>query len=240
VRSLAADPAVAARRTPGWARQTWLVVRKDLAIELATGEIVATSGFFAVLVAVIASIAFFAGPEATQRVAPGVIWVAVAFASVLALSRTWQREREDSALAGLLVMPVYRSAIFAGKAIGVFGFITAVELIVVPMTALFFSVDLVEYGGGIALLALCANPGMAAFGTLFGAMTVRTRARELVLASVLLPLLSPTLLAAVAGTRALFNGASMGELVDYFTLMGMFNAIGIAGGIGMFESLIEG
>ena len=217
-----------------------LVAGKDLAIELATGEIVTTSGFFAVLVAVIGSIAFFAGQDATERVAPGVIWISVAFASVLALSRTWQREREEGALAGLLVMPVQRSAIFAGKALGVLVFVTLVELLVVPVAALLFAVDLTEVGGGLALLCLGATPGIAASGTLFGSMTVRTRARDLVLASVLFPLLAPTLLAAVAGTRELFGGAPVGELTDYLALMGVFDVVFIAGGVGLFDLLIEG
>jgi heme exporter protein B len=225
---------------PGWARQALLVARKDLAIELATGEIVTTSGFFAVLVAVIASLAFYAGQDATERVAPGVIWVSVAFASVLALSRTWQREREEGALAGLLVMPIRRSAIFAGKAAGVLVFVTLVELIVIPVTALLFAVDLKEVGGGLALLCLGATPGIAASGTLFGAMTVRTRARDLVLASVLFPLLAPTLLAAVAGTRELFGGAAESELTDYLVLMGVFDVVFVAGGLGLFDLMIEG
>jgi heme exporter protein B len=220
--------------------QALLVARKDLAIELATGEIVTTSGFFAVLVAVIASLAFFAGPDSAVRVAPGVIWVAVAFASVLSLSRTWQREREDGALSGLLVSPTARSAIFAGKAAGLVIFITLVELIVVPVTALLFSVDLLKMGPGIALFCVTATPGIAAVGTLFGVMTVRTRARDLVLASVLFPLLSPTLLAAVAGTRELLNGVPVIELVDYFELMGIFAVVFTAGGLGLFELLIEG
>jgi heme exporter protein B len=220
--------------------QALLVARKDLSIELATGEIVTTSGFFAILVAVIASLSFFAGPDSAVRVAPGVIWVAVAFASVLALSRTWQREREDGALAGLLVSPTARSAIFAGKAIGLVVFITLVELIVVPVTALFFSVDLNKMGPGIALFCLVATPGIAAVGTLFGVMTVRTRARDLVLASVLFPLLSPTLLAAVAGTRELLNGVPMVELLDYFELMGVFGVVFTAAGLGLFELLVEG
>lgn len=220
--------------------QALLVARKDLAIELATGEIVTTSGFFAILVAVIASLSFFAGPDSAVRVAPGVIWVAVAFASVLALSRTWQREREDGALSGLLVSPTARSAIFAGKAIGLVVFITLVELIVVPVTALFFSVDLIKMGPGIALFCLVATPGIAAVGTLFGVMTVRTRARDLVLASVLFPLLSPTLLAAVAGTRELLNGVPTVELLDYFELMGVFGVVFTAAGLGLFELLVEG
>jgi len=228
------------RGKPSWPLQTLLILRKDLTIELATGEIVSTSGFFAVLVAVIASLAFFAGAGASVRVAPGVIWVAVAFASVLALSRTWQREREDGALLGLLVSPTARSAIFAGKALGVAVFITIVELIVVPVTALLFAIDLTRVGVGIALICLAATPGIAAAGTLFGAMTVRTRARDLVLASVLFPLLSPTLLAAVAGTRELFGGAELSVLVDYFELMGVFGVVFTAGGLGLFELLIEG
>jgi heme exporter protein B len=228
------------RKTPSWPLQALLVARKDLAIELATGEIVTTSGFFAVLVAVIASLSFFAGPDAAIRVAPGVIWVAVAFASVLALSRTWQREREDGALWGLLVSPTARSAIFAGKAVGLMVFITLVELVVIPVTALLFAVDLVKMGPGIALFCLVATPGIAAVGTLFGVMTVKTRARDLVLASVLFPLMSPTLLAAVAGTRELLGGVPVAELFDYLELMGIFGVVFTAGGLGMFELLIEG
>jgi len=217
-----------------------LVARKDLAIELATGEIVTTSGFFAVLVAVIASLAFFAGQDAAEQVAPGVIWVAVAFASILALSRTWQRERDDGALSGLLATPTARSAIFAGKAVGVALFITVVELVVIPVTALLFSVDLFKMGGGLLLFCASATPGIASAGTLFGAMTVRTRARDLVLASVLFPLLAPSLLAAVAGTRALFGGAPVAELWDYVALMSVFGVVFTAGGLGLFDLLIEG
>jgi heme exporter protein B len=221
-------------------RQAVIIAGKDLAIELSTGEIVTTSGFFAVLVAVISSLAFHFGTSSTQGVAPGVIWVAVAFASVLAVGRSWQREREDGALAGLLVLPLSRAALFAGKAVSIAIFIWLVELIVVPVTALLFAVDLWEVGPGIVLISLVATPGIAAVGTLFGAMTVRTRARDLVLASVFFPLLAPTLLAAVAGTRELFGGASVGELFDYVVIMGVFGMVFTAGGIGLFDTLIDG
>lgn len=221
-------------------RQAVIVARKDLAIELSTGEIVTTSGFFAVLVAIIASLAFHVGGTSSQGVAPGVIWVAVAFASVLAIGRSWQRERDEGALLGLLVLPLSRAALFAGKAVSIAIFIWIVELIVVPVTALLFAVDLLEVGAGLALISLAATPGIAAVGTLFGAMTVRTRARDLVLASVFFPLLAPTLLAAVAGTRELFGGASVGELFDYLEIMGVFGVVFTAGGIGLFDTLIDG
>src|SRR5215471_512549 len=87
------------------------VLRKDLRVEAATREIVTTAAFFAALVAILASVAFATGPQTTTRVAPGALWLAVVFSSVLALGRSWQREREESALVGLLVSPVPRAAI---------------------------------------------------------------------------------------------------------------------------------
>jgi heme exporter protein B len=216
-----------------------LVLEKDLRIELVTGEVVTTTGFFAVLVAVMSSIAFTTG-EGKATVAPGVLWISLTFASVLAIGRTWQREREESALVGLLVSPVARSAIFAGKAAGVLVFLLLVEALLVPIVALLFALDLPALAPGLALIALAATPGVAASGTLFGAMTVRTRARDLVLASVLFPLLSPTLLAAVAATRELIGGAAVGELGDYLVLMGVFDVVFWAGGVGLFGALIEG
>jgi heme exporter protein B len=221
------------------------VLVKDLRVELATREIVTTAGFFAVLVTVMASVAFTTGPDTTTRVAPGALWLAVAFSSVLALGRTWQREREENALAGLLVSPVPRAAIWCGKAVGVLGFVLAVEALIVPLVALFFHIDLPAVIGPLALVLVLGTVGVAATGTLFGAMTVRTRARELLLASVLFPLLSPALLSSVAATRELFYAASSGmpvragEVSDWLLLLGVFDAVAIAGGMAMFGALLE-
>lgn len=231
-------PTTTPTAVPGFVRHAWLVLRKDLAIERRTGEIVTTSGFFAILVAVLASLAFSYG-EGQKTAAPGVMWISVTFAAVLALGRTWHREREESALLGLLVSPLPRSAIFLGKTLGVLVFLFAIEALVVPATALLFSIDLLKMGPGLALIALAATPGIAASGTLFGVMTVRTRARDLVLASVLFPLLSPTLLTAVAATRDLLAGSAVGELGDYVALLAAFDAVFLTGGLAMFGSLVE-
>ena len=224
---------------PGFLRHTWLVLRKDLAVERRTGEIVTTSGFFAVLVAVLASIAFSVA-DGQKTAAPGVLWVSVTFAAVLALGRTWHREREESALLGMLVSPLPRSAIFLGKMLGVMVFLFAIELLVIPVTALLFAIDLIRVGPGLLLIAALATPGIAASGTLFGVMTVRTRARDLVLASVLFPLLSPTLLTAVAATRELIGGAALAELSDYGALLLAFDGVFTVGGLAMFGALVEG
>lgn len=234
-----APVALPRRSHPGWARQLWLIARKDIAIERANGEILATAGFFGVLLAVVSSFAFHSGPDAAIQVAPGVIWLSIAFAAVLGLGRAWQREREENALLGLVVAPIARSAIFAGKALGLFAFVFVLELLVIPVTALVFGVDLGRHGPGLFVIGLVAGLGIAASGTLFGAMTVRTRARDLVLATVLLPLLSPVLACAMAATRELLAGVSLSELGDYVVLMLVFDVVFVAGGVGLFGSLME-
>jgi heme exporter protein B len=223
--------------------ETMIVFRKDLRIELRTREVVTTAGFFAALVAILASVAFYAGDAA--RVAPGALWLSVAFASVLAIGRSWQREREESALVGLLVSPTSRAAIFLGKAFGIFVFLAAVETIVLPIVALLFHVELVDAAPMTVPILLLGTVGVSATGTLFGAMTVRTRARDLVLATVLFPLLSPTLLSGVAATKEIFSGiaahnpVAFVELRDYFILLGVFDAVAVLGGVALFGALVD-
>ena len=226
-------------------RSALAVLSKDLAIEVATREIVTTAGFFAALVAIMASVAFTTGPEATTRVAPGALWLAIAFAAILALGRTWQREREESALVGLLVSPVPRAAIWCGKTAGVLGFVAIVEIVVLPLVALLFHIDLPAVLAPLTVVMLLGTLGVSATGTLFGAMTVRTRARELLLASVLFPLLSPALLSSVGATREIFYAAASGQPVDmaevrdWLVLLGVFDTVAVVGGMAMFGTLIE-
>ena len=198
-----------------------------------------TGGFFGALVAVLASVAFYEGPAGSHHLAPGAIWIATAFAAVLSLGRTWAREREEGALEALLAGPVSRTAIFFGKALGVGVFLAAIELVIVPLVALMLHVDLIADGLGIALLLGMATIGVAASGTLFGAMTVRTRARELILAAVLFPLLTPTLVVGVAATRDLIDGASIAELADYLKLLALFDVVFVAGGGALFGAVID-
>jgi heme exporter protein B len=226
-------------------RAAFAVLAKDFAIELATREIVTTAGFFAILVAVMASMAFTTGPQTTTRVAPGALWLAVAFASILALGRSWQREREESALTGLLVSPVPRSAIWCGKTAGVLGFMLAVEVVVVALVALLFHLDLPQVIGPLAVVLGLGTLGVAATGTLFGAMTVRTRARELLLASVVFPLLFPAFLVSVGATREIFYAAEQGQAIDlsevrgWLVILAVYDAVFTAGGLAMFGALVE-
>jgi heme exporter protein B len=261
------------RKIVGLIPSAWSVFTKDLRIELRTREILTTAGFFAALVAILAAVAFYSGVIAevevdgkmigwsgpplpakaiariAVQIAPGAIWLPTAFASVLALGRTWQREREESALTGLLVAPVPRASIFLGKALGVFVFVLAVECIVVPIVSLMFHVDLPEVLGALVVVLLLGTLGVASTGTLFGAMTVRTRARDLVLASVLFPLLSPALLSSVAATHQILSlantpdmgttGAQLAEISDYLIILGVFDGLAFLGGLGLFGLLVD-
>jgi len=228
-----------AGNVPSWILQVSTIASKDLRIEVRSGEVVVTSSFFALLVVVVASLSFHGGPVTRSSVAAGTLWLSVAFATVLALSRSWQREREESAYVGLLAAPLARSALFVGKLLSLLLFLGIVECAVVPLVAILFAIDLTTSGLGLLAIILCATPGIGAVGTLFGAMTVRTRARDLILAIVLFPLLAPTLLAAVVASRELFGGAPLAELGDYLSLMALFDVVFLTGGISMFGLLID-
>lgn len=224
---------------PSWLRQVFLVLGKDWDIELSSGEVIVTSGFFALLVVVLSSMAYFGGPRTSQTVAAGALWLSVSFALVLSLGKNWGRERQGQALAGLLLTPLAPSALFAGKALGLIVFLFLVEAVVTPLTILFFSIELIEVAPGLLLIALAVTPGIAAFGTLFGALLVRTRARDLALSIVIFPLLAPALLTAIAATRALLTKAPVSELSGYLTLLALFDVIAWGGGLGMFGKLVE-
>ena len=198
------------RKIPSWLIQVSTIASKDLRIEVRSGEVVVTSSFFALLVVVVASLSFHGGPVSRASVAAGSLWLSIAFATVLALSRSWQREREESAYMGLLAAPLARSALFVGKLLSLLLFLAIVECAVVPLVAVLFAIDLTTTGIGLLTIILCATPGIGAVGTLFGSMTVRTRARDLILAIVLFPLLAPTLLAAVVASQGVICGGALG------------------------------
>ncbi len=227
------------RRPPSWLRQVGIVLDKDLRIERGSGEVVTTSTFFSVLVVVLASMSVSGGPRTGRVVMAGVVWLAILFAAVLSLGRSWARERDAQALTGLLSLPLRPSALFIGKVLGLLVFLFIIEIVVFPLAALLFHVDLIQVLPALSVIALFATPGVAAAGTLFGSMTVRTSARDLALAIVLLPLLSPVLLTAVAATRAAVAGAAPSELGAYLRLLLVYDLSFLGLGFSMFGTLVE-
>jgi heme exporter protein B len=245
-----------ARRRLGVFAAAWEVCKKDARIEMRTREVLATAGVFAIVIAVLASMTYFVHPKYNRATAAGTIWIAVFFASVLSFSRIWQRERDESALTALLVSPIPRASIFLGKALATFATILIVELPLIALCMFFFAIDfappddamrdpravheptmvhVLAFGG----LVVMGTSALALIGTLFGAMTVRTRARDLILAIVLFPLLSPVLVCGVAGTRNAFETKPFDDYSGFLGLMGLFVFVGLAMGIALFGALVD-
>lgn len=215
----------------------WLVFRKDLRIELRTGEILITTGFFALLVTVLTSLSFYLDDVVARRIAPGVLWISIAFSGVLAMGRSFQRERDNDAMRGLLLSPLPRPAIFLGKALGIFAFLVLVELMLVPLLAILYRLDLGPVLGRLTSITLLGTLGFSAAGALFAAMGVRVRTKELVLSVVLFPLVSPALLAGVVATREVLGGATVNEILDWLRVLLAFDLIFLVLGALLFGPL---
>jgi heme exporter protein B len=217
----------------------WLVFHKDMRLELRTGEILVSTAFFSVLVAVMTSLSFYLDDVTARRVAPGVLWVSIAFSGVLAMGRSWSRERDHDVMRALLLSPLPRPAIFLGKTLGVFSFLFLVELLLVPLIAVLYQFEFALAFGPVLLLVVLGTVGFAAAGTLFAAMGVRTRTKELVLSVVLFPLISPALLSGVIATRELLGGASLAEVLDWARILVAFDLIFVALGALLFGPLVS-
>ena len=166
-------------------RGTMAIAGKELKIELRTKEILVTAGLFGLLVTVLTSLAFFLDDDTARRLAPGVLWVGASFAGVLAMGRAWAREREADAIRGLLLTPIPRASIYLGKMIGTWVFVMLIDMVLLPVVAILFRVDMSAELGTVALILVLGMTGYVALGTLFAAMSVRTRARDLMISVVL-------------------------------------------------------
>lgn len=172
------------------------VARKDLTSEWRTRELVPALGQFVVLALVIANFGFQIDSRNATVIAPGVLWLALVFAGLVAFGRAFAAEREQASLEAILLTPASPAAIFAGKAIAAGLLLIACEAVLLPALALFFGTPL-----NLALVAavLVATVGMAALGCLFAAIVARVRSREVLLPLLTLPLWIPFI---VAGGQA--------------------------------------
>lgn len=235
-------------RRVGVIAAAWEIAKKDARIEMRTREIVSTAGVFSIVIGFLASLAFQSDQRTNASTAAATIWITLFFAAVLSFGRIWQRERDESALIGLLVSPIPRASIFLGKALATAAMIAIIEVPLVALVMFLFQIDFTPKTGGpsesVHLLAfigmlLMGTLALALIGTLFGAMTVRTRARDLVLAIVLFPLLSPVLVCGVVGTRKAFEVQPLDVYEGFIGLMAVFVFVGLAGGVGLFGALVD-
>ena len=182
-----------------------LVLRKDFAIEVRSREILSTTLFFALSCVLVFSFAFVKEGEPLEDAAAGILWIAIAFAGTLALGRTFERERYGETLRALLLAPAPRPAIYLGKLLGMVLLLVVAEALLVPLVALLFQATLFARPLLLSGLLLAGTIGFCAVGTLFAAMLVRARTRDVMLPILLYPITVPVIIAGVRGTSALLQ-----------------------------------
>jgi heme exporter protein CcmB len=221
-------------------RTAFLVLKKDFAIELRSYEVLATTLFFAVSCVAMFSFAFVKeGEAAYPDAAAGILWIAIAFAGTLALGRTFERERYGETLKALLLAPTPRPAIYVGKLLGIVALLFATEALIVPMIAFLFHAKLFDQSLRLVALLGHGTVGYAADGTLFAAMLVRTRSRDVLLPILLYPVTIPVMIAGVRGTAALLDSPPDLPIANlWIAMLGFFDVVFVTLSLWMFEPLM--
>ena len=220
-------------------RTAWLVLRKDVAIEAKSWEVLTTTLFFAVSCVLIFAFAFVKEGRAVDDAAAGILWIAIAFSGTLALGRTFERERYGDTLRALLLAPAPRAALYVGKLLGMLALLALAELLLVPLVAVMFQAPM--FGRPLLLVALLAGGtlGFCAVGTLFAAMLVRARSRDVLLPILLYPIIIPVIIAGVRGTAALLAVAPDEPVaIMWIGILAAFDLVFLTLALWMFEPLM--
>lgn len=211
---------------------TW----KDILSEMRTKEIVTSIVAFALLVIVVVSLALDPS-ERTSAVAAGVLWIAFTFAGVLGLGRSFAMEKDKGCLQGLMLCPVDRAVIYFGKMLSTVIFMLVVEAIILPVFVILL--DQPRFPPQLVLITVLATVGFAAVGTLFSALSVNTKAREVMLPLLFLPVASPVIIAAIEASSLALAGEPWSEIVSWLGVMVAFDVIFLAVSPLVFEFVLE-
>ncbi len=215
------------------------IAGKDLRTELRSREQILTLLFFTLLVLVVFNFAFDFSIIDFASLGAGILWVAFIFAGVLALSHSFRIEREQDRIEGILMAPIDPSAFYLGKVAATFLFMSAVEAAMVPVAVLLFNVPLSARIAGAILVLILNTLGVAAVGTLFAAMTTRTRRGELLLPLLLFPAAVPVSLAAVKATSQVLAGRPFERYASWIALSFAYDAIVLAAAVLLFDYVLE-
>jgi len=181
--------------------------------------------------------AFGANQEAIGLVAPGILWVTFAFAGVLSLNRSFILEKEQGCLEGLMACPVSRETIYVGKLLGNLLFMLIIEAIVLPIFALLFNLPILS--PQLVIITVLTTIGFVAVGTLFSALAVNTKAREMVLPILFLPIVAPLIIGAVKASGLALSGESWSGISSWLQIIGAFDAISLVVSFLIFTFVIE-
>jgi heme exporter protein B len=193
------------------------VARKDLRSEWRTRELVPALAQFIILALLIGNFGFQIDSHNASSIAPGILWLALVFAGLVAFGRTFAAEREQASLEAMLMTPASPVAIFAGKAVAAVAVLVLCEAVLLPALSLFFGTPI---SFDLVTAVLLATVGMAALGVLFAAIVARVRARELLLPLLTLPLWIPIIIAGGQAVQSAFGlpgsySEAIGLLLDF-------------------------
>jgi heme exporter protein B len=220
-------------------RTVYLLLAKDVLVELRNRETFTVMLFFAVVILFLFHFGLNPERKNTTQLAPGLLWLAFMFTGVLGLGRSFQAEQANDCLEQLLLVPGDCGNIFLGKLVGNLAFMLAVELLIIPLFALFFQLNLWEALLPLLVVAVLGTLGFAAIGTLFSALTANLRAREVLFPLLLFPLVVPVVIGAVTATAIILGGGTLGEASGWLKLLGAFDTIFLVLAYLTFEFVVE-
>ena len=219
-------------------KTVWLLLEKDILLEVKTREIFSSMLLFSLLTIVIFNFAFDLRGDKVGEYAPGILWVAFSFSGILGLNRSFVKEKEDDCLKGLMLAPVDRSAIYISKFLGNFIFILLVELLTLLFFIMIFNLT-VEHTFYLLWIIFIATLGFAAIGTLFAAMSSYMKSREILMPLLFLPVVVPVILGAVESTGSILTGNGIDAASKWVSLILSFDGIFFAVSLMVFDYVIE-
>jgi len=190
-------------------RQTLTIAIKDLRAELRSKEAINASFSFSLTILLLFSFAFDPTEETTREIAGGLLWIVFAFAGALILNRSFARELPNDCLDALIAAPLPASALLLGKALANLGLLLAMEAVCFPVFGLFYNVRWTRQFWPLVLVVVLGTWGFTVIGTMFSALTVNIRLREVMLPLLVYPVMIPCLMAAMSLTNHLVGGNPM-------------------------------
>ena len=217
----------------------WAIARKDARAELRGRQATVSTLFFAALVLLL--FGFALGPDARRLTdaAPGLLWLAIVFGSLLSVTRLHQLEIEDGALEELARYPVERYAIYLGKTLAGLAAVLVLGGVLLPVVAILYGIRLDTAWPALVATVLLGGVGLAAVGTFDAGVTVRMAAREVMLPLLMLPIVAPLLLAAVKATTAALAGNPLADLGAWLQLLAAFDLVMLVAGAATYGYLLE-
>ena len=225
----------------GFLRGAWTVARKDLRSEVRTKESLNASVSFALVILLLFSFAFDPDSQTVREISGGLLWLVFAFASALILNRGFARELPNDCLEALIASPLSGAQLFLGKAFANYVLLLLVEAISLPVFGIFYNARWTRQLGLLALVMLLATWALTVIGTMFGALTVNLRLRELMLPALVYPALLPALMAAIQLTNIALGGDTLEkENFIWLRLLAGFDAIFTLLGVALADTVFVG